>query len=68
MKKTGKKLLITGGRRCNVTNSYHVNEFIAHLTIPHKNFLYATLSEFGPKEVIDFFQTKRIKSYPRRPD
>ena len=58
--KPGKKLLITGGRRCNVTNRYHVNEFIAHLTMPHKNFLYGTLSEFGPKEVIDFFKQRGL--------
>lgn len=58
--KPGKKLLITGGRRCNVTNRYHVNEFIAHLTIPHKKFLYDTLSEFGPNEVIDFFKQRGL--------
>lgn len=58
--KPGKKLLITGGRRCNVTNRYHVNEFIAHLTIPHKKFLQGTLSEFGPKEVIDFFKQRGL--------
>jgi predicted Rossmann fold flavoprotein len=58
--KPGKKLLITGGRRCNVTNRYNVNEFIANLTIPHKKFLYGTLSEFGPKEVIDYFKQKGL--------
>jgi predicted Rossmann fold flavoprotein len=54
--KPGKKLLITGGRRCNVTNRYNVNEFIANLTLPHKRFLYGALSEFGPKEVIEHFK------------
>jgi predicted Rossmann fold flavoprotein len=58
--KPGKKLLITGGRRCNVTNNYDVKEFIANLTLPHKRFLYGTLSEFGPKEVIEYFKKRNL--------
>ncbi len=58
--KLGKKLLMTGGRRCNVTNRYDVKEFIDNLTIPHKKFLYGTLSKFGPMEVINFFKQKGL--------
>src|SRR5690554_1848155 len=58
--KLGKKLLMTGGRRCNVTNRYDVKEFIDNLTIPLKKFLYGTLSKFGPMEVIHFFKQKGL--------
>jgi predicted Rossmann fold flavoprotein len=53
--KCGKKLLLTGGRRCNVTNHLSVDAFIDTLTLRHKKFLYHALTTFGSKEVIDFF-------------
>lgn len=52
----GKKLLITGGSRCNVTNNLNVDDFINSLTMKHKRFLYGSLNEYGPKEIIDFFK------------
>ncbi|PAT01892.1 hypothetical protein CI105_03275 [Candidatus Izimaplasma bacterium ZiA1] len=51
----GKKLLITGGKRCNVTNNLDVKDFIDALTLKHKRFLYKSLNLFGPKEVISYF-------------
>lgn len=52
----GKKLLITGGTRCNVTNNLNVDDFISSLTMKHKRFLYGALNEYGPKDIIDFFK------------
>lgn len=51
----GKKLLLTGGTRCNVTNNLDVDTFINNLTLHHKRFLYSALKDFGPKEIRDFF-------------
>jgi len=52
---TGKKLLITGGGRSNVTNA----EFDVHLFL-HKfgvaaKYLHSPLSAFGIRETLDFF-------------
>lgn len=51
----GKKLLITGGTRCNVTNNLDVDTFIQNLTLPHKRFLYSFLEDFGPSDILNFF-------------
>ncbi len=52
----GKKLLITGGTRCNVTNNLNVDDFISSLTMKHKRFLYGSLNEYGPSDILDFFR------------
>jgi len=52
----GKKLLITGGSRCNVTNNLNVDDFISSLTMKHKRFLYGALNEYGPSDIVDFFK------------
>ncbi|MFA5542259.1 MAG: aminoacetone oxidase family FAD-binding enzyme [Bacilli bacterium] len=51
----GKKLLLTGGTRCNVTNNLDTSSFISSLTIPHRRFLYSSLSDFNTKDIIKFF-------------
>lgn len=51
----GKKLLITGKGRCNVTNSCSVQEVLSN--IPRNGrFLYSALNSFPPERVIDFFE------------
>lgn len=59
--KLGKKLLITGGKRCNVTNNLSPDQFVENLTFKHKRFLYGALAEFGPKEIISYFNSKGLK-------
>lgn len=54
----GKKLKLTGGSRCNVTNHLSVEDFIDRLPIRHKQFLYPALYTFGPRQVIDFFNQR----------
>ena len=54
--KLGKKLLITGGKRCNVTNNLNVDDFISSLTMKHKRFLYGALNDYGPKDVLEYFK------------
>jgi predicted Rossmann fold flavoprotein len=59
----GKKLLITGQGRCNVTNHLNTNQFIAQLSLPHKKFLYSSLSAFGTSEVVSFFESNGVPLY-----
>lgn len=56
----GKKLLITGGSRCNVTNNRNTKDFINDLTIKHKKFLYSSLNTFGSEQVISFMNEKQV--------
>jgi len=57
----GKKLLITGASRCNVTNPFDVRIFIEKLSLKHKRFLYSTLSSFGTNEVKQFIETNGVE-------
>jgi predicted Rossmann fold flavoprotein len=51
----GKKLLITGGGRCNVTNNKPiVREMLGHYKEAGK-FLFSTFMQYGVKETIEFF-------------
>mgnify|MGYP001809801358 CR=1 FL=1 len=56
----GKKLLLTGGGRCNLTNLKTVNDFIDELPVNNK-FLYSTLTSYGPKEIYDYFNELGVK-------
>ena len=52
----GKKLLITGKGRCNVTNNCPVDEVLKN--VPRNGrFLYSALNAFPPERIMDFFAT-----------
>lgn len=52
----GKKLSITGGGRCNITNAeYDVRALLPHYG-PAEQFLYAPFSQFGVKDTFSFFE------------
>jgi len=57
----GKKLLLTGGRRCNLTNNLSTKAFIDHLTVKHKKFIYKSLNVFGPKEIKSYFSRRGLE-------
>ena len=51
----GKKLLITGKGRCNVTNDCDAQEVLQN--IPRNGrFLYSAMAAFPPKSAMDFFE------------
>ena len=51
----GKKLLITGKGRCNVTNNCECAEILQN--IPRNGrFLYSAMTEFPPKRIMEFFE------------
>jgi predicted Rossmann fold flavoprotein len=56
----GKKLLITGGGRCNVTNA----EFDKHILLGkfkgNKKFLFSPFSRFTVEQTLDFFTSRNM--------
>lgn len=58
----GKKLLLTGNGRCNITNAeFNLDKFAANFGKNGK-FLLPALYDFGPKETIAFFNNLGIKT------
>jgi len=58
----GKKLLLTGGGRCNLTNlEPDLRQLVGHYgkTGP---FLFHAFSEFGPQKAIEFFSSLGVKT------
>jgi hypothetical protein len=54
-KKLGKKLAISGGGRCNVTNRLPEDEIIKHIP-GNGRFLYSAFSVFNNEDIIAFFE------------
>lgn len=60
--KLGNKLLLTGGRRSNITKAeYNFKEF-AQKYGKEGDFLLYALSVFGPREIVDFFEKRGLKT------
>ncbi|MBM7567725.1 NAD(P)/FAD-dependent oxidoreductase [Paenibacillus sacheonensis] len=53
--KLGRKLGISGGGRCNVTNNKELDELIKFIP-GNGRFLYSALTSFGNKDIIAFFE------------
>ena len=53
--KLGRKLAISGGGRCNVTNRLPIDEIIKHIP-GNGRFLYSAFSEFNNEDIIQFFE------------
>ncbi|XID96163.1 NAD(P)/FAD-dependent oxidoreductase [Paenibacillaceae bacterium WGS1546] len=58
--KLGRKLGISGGGRCNVTNNKDLDELIKHIP-GNGRFLYSAFSNFDNKDIIDFFEKLGIR-------
>jgi len=52
----GAKLLLTGGGRCNITNSAGLKDFIAAFG-PNGKFLYPALGAFSPESLTGFLKS-----------
>lgn len=58
----GKKLLITGGGRCNVTNNERdVRKLLAKFR-ESDQFLFSTFSQFGVSEALNFFHERGMET------
>ncbi|MEK3807577.1 NAD(P)/FAD-dependent oxidoreductase [Metabacillus sp. SLBN-84] len=58
--KLGRKLAISGGGRCNVTNRLPVDEIVKHIP-GNGRFLYSAFSEFSNEDIILFFEKLGIQ-------
>ncbi|MEI6587525.1 MAG: NAD(P)/FAD-dependent oxidoreductase [Candidatus Moraniibacteriota bacterium] len=56
----GKKLLLTGNGRCNITQINHDARGFVEKLGKNGKFLFSAFSVFGPKEVIEFFEEKNL--------
>lgn len=57
--RTGRKLMITGKGRCNVTNDCDVRDFIAAVPA-NGNFLFSAASRFSPHDTMAFFESRGL--------
>ncbi len=61
----GKKLLITGKGRCNVTNNADISEFIKNVPV-NGNFLYSAFYSFTNTELIDLLKRLGVETKVER--
>ncbi len=61
----GRKILITGKGRCNITNFCGLQELIQ--AVPSNGrFLYSAFSSFSPQDMIDFLQSEGLQTKVER--
>lgn len=58
--KLGRKLAISGGGRCNVTNRLPIEEIVKHIP-GNGRFLYSAFSIFSNEDIIRFFEKLGIR-------
>jgi predicted Rossmann fold flavoprotein len=61
MRSEGRKLLITGKGRCNITNDAAPSEFIKHV-FPDGRFLRNAFSHFYSKDIIELLKEHGVES------
>ncbi|MDO4154446.1 MAG: NAD(P)/FAD-dependent oxidoreductase [Clostridia bacterium] len=59
--KIGRKLMITGKGRCNVTNNTEDIDTLIRNVPSNGRFLYSAFSSFMPQDTIDFFEDYGVK-------
>jgi len=59
-KTLGKKLLITGGGRCNITNNEPDVRKLLSMYKGNDKFLFSAFSQFAVTETLDFFHTRKL--------
>ncbi|SHJ80297.1 BaiN/RdsA family NAD(P)/FAD-dependent oxidoreductase [Tepidibacter formicigenes] len=59
-KELGKKLKITGGGRCNITNMRDIEVFLDKIIVNHK-FLYSSIYSFTNLDLLEFFKKHNLE-------
>lgn len=59
-RRVGRKIVITGKGRCNVTNNCTPDEFISNVPT-NPRFLYSAINSFTPEDTISFFEQLGVK-------
>ena len=65
MKTCGRKLLITGKGRCNITSSLDMDEFMQNIPGNGK-FLYSSFKNYTNKDIINFLKRTRCRGKKRK--
>lgn len=65
MPRVGRKLMITGKGRCNLANACDISTFMQNVPV-NKKFLYSALNNFPPYDIIDFFESRGLKTKTER--
>lgn len=65
MEKLGKKLLITGKGRCNITNSAEMTEFMKNIP-ENSKFLYSSFSRFTNNDIISSLNKQGVATKVER--
>lgn len=63
--RTGRKLLITGKGRCNITNDCDINSVFQNIR-RNPRFLYSAIYSFTNNDIIDFFNSKGVETKTER--
>lgn len=61
MRQEGRKLLITGKGRCNVTNDAAIEDFITHV-YPNGRFLRSAFTQFFSQEILELLQKYGVET------
>ena len=65
MREPGKKMMITGKGRCNITNSCDIKDFIPNITGNGK-FLFSALQQFTNEDLLRFFREQGLETVAER--
>lgn len=65
MNSCGKKLLITGKGRCNITNNAQMDKFMEN-TPTNPKFLYGVFNNFTNKDIIELLESEGVKTKVER--
>lgn len=63
--RTGRKLIITGKGRCNITNACDNTTFISNV-ISNPRFLYSAINGFDTSDTVDFFNSLGVETKTER--
>lgn len=56
----GRKIKLTGGGRCNLTNAREIDDFFEKV-VTNKRFLYSSFDSFSNKDLLEFFDRIGLK-------
>lgn len=65
MNSCGKKLLITGKGRCNITNSANIDDFFKNIP-GNPRFLYSSFNNFNNEDIVKFLEAQGVKTKVER--
>ena len=65
MNSLGKKLLITGKGRCNITNNADMEEYVKNIP-GNSKFLYSSFNSFNNTNIVNFIEENGVETKVER--